>query len=169
MVVLTLRSKHLYKVGGVPPLRPLRRPQHLTPQLHHLPPHPLLLRPEIVLVSMHGSIMLLSVYSPYNDLLLTLPQYNGGDVVIYGGHLWQAKWWSYGDAPGGLSSNQQFISITLDVCLGAAGDWQDDGVCTAAALKAGEYVKMHYESKSVPLSVPVHTPVVNSRAFQKIA
>ncbi|PSR71375.1 hypothetical protein PHLCEN_2v12751 [Hermanssonia centrifuga] len=63
--------------------------------------------------------------------------YNGGDEAVYGGHLWTAKWWSYGDTPGG-----------------AAGDWQDDGVCTNIALKAGEFVTVHYESKSVPTSVP---------------
>ncbi|KAF7795681.1 hypothetical protein EIP86_006846 [Pleurotus ostreatoroseus] len=27
--------------------------------------------------------------------------YNGGDQVVYNGHLWTAKWWSYGDVPGG--------------------------------------------------------------------
>lgn len=41
---------------------------------------------------------------------------------------------------------------------GVAGDWQNDGACTSVALKAGEFVKVHYESKSVPLEVPVKTP-----------
>ncbi len=54
---------------------------------------------------------------------------------------------------------------------GAAGDWQDDGVCTNIALKAGEFVTVHYESKSVPTSVPVTTPksvpaAKNSRFFR---
>ena len=40
-------------------------------------------------------------------------QYVGGSQVVYNGHLWTAKWWSYGDVPGG-----------------SAGDWTDDGACT---------------------------------------
>ncbi|KAF7789642.1 hypothetical protein EIP86_000588 [Pleurotus ostreatoroseus] len=81
--------------------------------------------------------------------------YNGGDQVVYNGQLWTAKWWSYGDTPGG-----------------AAGDWQDDGACTAAAHVAGAVVTAHYESKSVPLEVPVQTPSgaapkqKNSRVFR---
>ena len=43
-------------------------------------------------------------------------QYNGVSQVVYGGHLWTAKWWSEADTPGG-----------------AAGDWQDDGACTSFA------------------------------------
>ncbi|KAI0346297.1 glycoside hydrolase [Trametopsis cervina] len=75
--------------------------------------------------------------------------YNGGDKVVYGGHLWTAKWWSYGDVPGG-----------------SAGDWQDDGACTTAAV-AGAVVKAHYESKAVPTAVPVQTPgAKNSRFFR---
>lgn len=31
-----------------------------------------------------------------------IAQYNGGDQVMYNGHLWTAKWWSYGDTPGGI-------------------------------------------------------------------
>ncbi|KAI0078770.1 glycoside hydrolase [Panus rudis PR-1116 ss-1] len=65
--------------------------------------------------------------------------YNSGDKVVYAGHLWTAKWWSYGDTPGG-----------------AAGDWTDNGACVAA--KAGQLIKPHYESKSVPLELPVKTP-----------
>jgi chitinase len=38
--------------------------------------------------------------------------YVGGDVVTYGGHTWTAKWWTYGDIPGG-----------------AAGVWTDGGAC----------------------------------------
>ncbi|EMD33967.1 glycoside hydrolase family 18 protein [Gelatoporia subvermispora B] len=62
--------------------------------------------------------------------------YTGGDEVMYGGDLWTAKWWSYGDTPGGV-----------------AGDWQNDGACVAAALAPGEFIKAHYESKSIPLTV----------------
>ncbi|GJF00072.1 glycoside hydrolase family 18 protein [Phanerochaete sordida] len=80
--------------------------------------------------------------------------YNGGDEAVYGGHLWTAKWWSYGDTPGG-----------------AAGDWQDDGACTSnGPLKAGQYVTAHYEHKEVPTKVPVETPAgvphrKNSRVY----
>ncbi|KAH9944983.1 glycoside hydrolase [Epithele typhae] len=42
--------------------------------------------------------------------------YNGGDQVVYAGHLWTAKWWSYGSTPGG-----------------AVGDWADDGACASFA------------------------------------
>ncbi len=35
-------------------------------------------------------------------LTFLLLQYNGGDEAVYGGHLWTAKWWSYGDTPGGM-------------------------------------------------------------------
>lgn len=81
--------------------------------------------------------------------------YNGGDKVVYGGHLWTAKWWSYGDTPGG-----------------SAGDWQDDGPCTSnGPLKAGQYIKAHYEQKEVPTKVPVQTPAgvpttKNSRVYK---
>ena len=47
---------------------------------------------------------------------LTRVQYVAGDQVIYAGHLWTAKWWSYADTPGG-----------------AAGDWTDDGACESFA------------------------------------
>jgi chitinase len=38
--------------------------------------------------------------------------YNGGAVVSYNGHRWTAKWWTYGDTPGGQ-----------------AGVWTDNGAC----------------------------------------
>ncbi|KAI1787420.1 hypothetical protein LXA43DRAFT_713557 [Ganoderma leucocontextum] len=38
--------------------------------------------------------------------------YNGGQKVTYNSHLWTAKWWTYGSAPGG-----------------ASGEWTDDGAC----------------------------------------
>lgn len=38
--------------------------------------------------------------------------YNGGAVVSYDGHRWTAKWWTYGDTPGG-----------------PAGVWTDNGAC----------------------------------------
>jgi len=38
--------------------------------------------------------------------------YTGGTVVSYSNHKWTAKWWTYGDAPGG-----------------AAGVWTDNGAC----------------------------------------
>ncbi|KAF9787429.1 glycoside hydrolase [Thelephora terrestris] len=38
--------------------------------------------------------------------------YVGGNQVVYNGHLWTAKWWSYDSVPGG-----------------SAGDWTDDGPC----------------------------------------
>ncbi|KAH9949899.1 glycoside hydrolase superfamily [Amylocystis lapponica] len=59
--------------------------------------------------------------------------YDGGDQVVYGGHLWTARWWSYADSPGG-----------------SAGDWTDDGACTASDLAPGEYVKVPFQSKAVP-------------------
>ncbi|OBZ72105.1 Chitinase 2 [Grifola frondosa] len=49
--------------------------------------------------------------------------YIGGDEVVYNGHLWTAKWWSYADIPGGV-----------------AGDWTDDGACVAAALRVGQFI-----------------------------
>ncbi|KAK7690719.1 hypothetical protein QCA50_005818 [Cerrena zonata] len=70
--------------------------------------------------------------------------YNGGDKVVFGGHLWTAKWWSYADTPGGV-----------------ADDWQDNGPCVAAL--ANQLIKPHYESKSVPLQVPVKTPEALAR------
>ncbi|EKM58395.1 glycoside hydrolase family 18 protein [Phanerochaete carnosa HHB-10118-sp] len=79
--------------------------------------------------------------------------YNGGDQVVYSGDLWTAKWWSYGDVPGGT-----------------AGDWTNDGACTSNNLKAGQYIAYHYEQKSVPTKVPVETPssvpkTKNSRVY----
>jgi chitinase len=38
--------------------------------------------------------------------------YNGNAVVSYNSHTWHAKWWTYGDIPGG-----------------PAGVWADDGPC----------------------------------------
>ena len=55
---------------------------------------------------------------------------------------------------------------------GVAGDWTDNGACSSFAHVAGAYVTPHYESKSVPLEVPVKTPAAlapqhkNSRFFQ---
>jgi len=40
--------------------------------------------------------------------------YDGASQVTYNGHLWTAKWWSFGDTPGG-----------------AAGVWTDNGACTS--------------------------------------
>ncbi|KAI0805941.1 glycoside hydrolase superfamily [Irpex lacteus] len=77
--------------------------------------------------------------------------YNGGDKVVYSGHLWTAKWWSYGDAPGG-----------------AAGDWQDDGACTSTKLAAGQFIKSHYEEKEVPKAVPVETPSAKHSRFFRL-
>ncbi|KAI0761004.1 glycoside hydrolase [Trametes elegans] len=64
--------------------------------------------------------------------------YNGGDTVIYNGHLWTAKWWSYGDTPGG-----------------AAGDWTDGGACSsfAAAVPTVHSAAKHASVASVPTSV----------------
>ncbi|KAJ7178629.1 glycoside hydrolase [Mycena crocata] len=45
--------------------------------------------------------------------------YDGGSLVVSGGHLWQAKWWSQADIPGG-----------------AAGDWTDLGACTSLLATA---------------------------------
>ncbi|CDO71799.1 Glycoside Hydrolase Family 18 / Carbohydrate-Binding Module Family 5 protein [Trametes cinnabarina] len=61
--------------------------------------------------------------------------YNGGDTVIYNGHLWTAKWWSYGDTPGG-----------------AAGDWTDDGACTsfAAAVPTAHVAAKSAKIASIP-------------------
>ncbi|KAI9000482.1 glycoside hydrolase [Trametes punicea] len=61
--------------------------------------------------------------------------YNGGDTVIYNGHLWTAKWWSYGDVPGG-----------------SAGDWTDDGACTsfAAAVPTAHVAAKSAKVASVP-------------------
>jgi chitinase len=38
--------------------------------------------------------------------------YTQGNTVSYNGHTWTAKWWTYGDIPGG-----------------SAGVWTDDGAC----------------------------------------
>lgn len=62
--------------------------------------------------------------------------------------------------------------LLMSALTGSAGDWQDDGACTTVALKAGAYITAHYESKSVPLSLPVKTPAgagpksKNSRFFR---
>ncbi|KAJ6544831.1 glycoside hydrolase family 18 protein [Mycena vulgaris] len=48
----------------------------------------------------------------------TIP-YEGGSEVTFNGHLWQAKWWSEADSPGG-----------------SAGDWTDLGACTSLLATA---------------------------------
>ena len=63
---------------------------------------------------------------------------------------------------------RQVICYALTWIIGSAGDWQDDGVCTTAALAPGQFVTAHYESKSVPLSVPVKTPGVKHSRFFKL-
>ncbi len=40
--------------------------------------------------------------------------YTGGDVASYGGHNWEAKWWTQGETPG---------------TTGQWGVWDDQGVC----------------------------------------
>ena len=52
--------------------------------------------------------------------------------------------------------------------IGVAGDWQDDGACTTVALAPGQFITVHYESKSVPLSVPVKTPGAKHSRFSKL-
>ena len=66
-----------------------------------------------------------------------MAQYNGGQQVVYNGHLWTAKWWSYADVPGGV-----------------AGDWTDDGACTsfAAAIPTQRSAFMSVLSPAVPVS-----------------
>ncbi|TFY71204.1 hypothetical protein EVG20_g1816 [Dentipellis fragilis] len=58
--------------------------------------------------------------------------YQGGDQVTYNGHLWTAKWWSEADVPGG-----------------SAGDWTDDGPCTAAKI-----AKTNYRTTVAHASIP---------------
>ena len=94
--------------------------------------------------------------------------------IITSGHLWTAKWWSYGDVPGGKYPARRSTSYAPTHLhgLGAAGDWTDDGACTTVALAHGAFVAAHYESKAVPLDSPVQTPdsevpkSKNSRFFQ---
>lgn len=48
------------------------------------------------------------------------------------GNLWTAKWWSYGDVPGGNKWFYVFNRATVLMCdIGVAGDWTDDGACHA--------------------------------------
>lgn len=47
--------------------------------------------------------------------------YQGGDHVIYNGHLWTAQWWSQADTPGGSS-----------------GVWVDNGACSASLTETKE-------------------------------
>ncbi|ETW83246.1 glycoside hydrolase family 18 protein [Heterobasidion irregulare TC 32-1] len=56
----------------------------------------------------------------------------GGDQVTYSGHLWTAKWWSYGDVPGGT-----------------AGDWTDDGPCASVKV-----AKTNYRTAVAHASIP---------------
>ena len=58
--------------------------------------------------------------------------------MVYNGHLWTAKWWSYADTPGG-----------------AAADWTDDGACTsfAAAVPTA-----HVAAKSALVRPPAPAP-----------
>ncbi|KAI0787351.1 glycoside hydrolase [Fomes fomentarius] len=59
--------------------------------------------------------------------------YTGGQQVVYNGHLWTAKWWTYGSTPGG-----------------SVGDWADNGACTsfAAAAPTGSAKKNSTSSKT---------------------
>ena len=77
-----------------------------------------------------------------------MAQYNGGQQVVYNGHLWTAKWWSYADVPGGV-----------------AGDWTDDGACTsfAAAIPTQRSAFMSVLSPAVPVTV---SPTATAMATQ---
>ncbi|KAI0649549.1 glycoside hydrolase [Trametes meyenii] len=88
--------------------------------------------------------------------------YNGGDTVIYNGHLWTAKWWSYGDVPGGNfparvasspSASPRLIGCHL--VLGAAGDWTDSGACSsfAAAVPTAHFAAKPAKVVSAPTGV----------------
>ena len=98
-------------------------------------------------------------------------QYTGGQKVTYDGHLWTAKWWSYGDTPGGTLSLPFSQHAPSDATpTGAAGDWTDDGACTTNSAKQGQIVTVHYESKAVPTKLPIQTPksvpsTKNSRVY----
>ncbi|KAI0635520.1 glycoside hydrolase [Trametes polyzona] len=81
--------------------------------------------------------------------------YNGGDTVIYNGHLWTAKWWSFGDVPGGEAG----ACLAGSVCsqrynTGAAGDWTDSGACTsfAAAVPTAHVAAKSASVANVPTS-----------------
>lgn len=90
---------------------------------------------------------------------------------MYSGHLWTAKWWSYGDAPGGQSPEYHRSGDSADLDIrypGAAGDWQDDGTCTSTKLAAGQFIKSHYEEKEVPKAVPVETPSARHSRFFRL-
>lgn len=64
-----------------------------------------------------GSKLLIALLIGYHlsfELTRTRHQYEGGDEVVYGGHLWTAKWWSYGDVPGGQSTRTVPLIIFIN-------------------------------------------------------
>ncbi|KAF7975717.1 hypothetical protein HWV62_8679 [Athelia sp. TMB] len=73
--------------------------------------------------------------------------YTGGSEVTYNGALWQAKYWSEADAPGG-----------------AAGDWTEVGPCTAAATIAADKVTPRPLITSVPKPASAARAVEAARA-----
>ncbi|THV02759.1 glycoside hydrolase [Dendrothele bispora CBS 962.96] len=71
--------------------------------------------------------------------------YEGGSMVTFNGHLWQAKWWSQADQPGG-----------------AADDWTDLGACTS-----GRIATVQAQTTISSLSAPVVTHFAgNSNSVQ---
>ncbi|OJT03206.1 Chitinase 1 [Trametes pubescens] len=81
--------------------------------------------------------------------------YEGGDTVIFNGHLWTAKWWSFGDTPGGNAVLPASRPRSLAYCVltaGVAGDWTDSGACTsfAAAVPTAHVAAAPATVASVP-------------------
>ncbi|KAF7773296.1 CAZyme family GH18 [Agaricus bisporus var. burnettii] len=73
--------------------------------------------------------------------------YNGGERVTFNGHLWQNKWWSQADTPGG-----------------AAGVWTDLGSCSSrVAASAAAAKETAASSKDGKKSASAR---VSSRAFR---
>lgn len=75
--------------------------------------------------------------------------------MIFNGHLWTAKWWSFGDTPGGNAVLPASRPRSLAYCVltaGVAGDWTDSGACTsfAAAVPSAHVAAAPATVASVP-------------------
>jgi chitinase len=57
--------------------------------------------------------------------------YTGGMTTVYNSHLWQAKWWTQGEAPstGGCEYFRIQVQFHFDVNSFLAGVWTDLGAC----------------------------------------
>lgn len=83
------------------------------------------------------------------------------------GHLWSAKWWSYGSVPGGNIPALFCTDWSLTRGTGTENDWNDEGACGAGLVSVESVGGPKYEEKSVPTVVPNSVPTSGAQGAKR--